>query len=205
MPARIIAFLAMLVYFSVNVSAANVSPDQLVETTVNELIDELESRRAELEQDKGKLYGLVEEVVVPHFELNVIARLVLARHWRDASEAQRSEFARQFKNLLVRTYATALFEYTGKEKMTVKPARIVEGERRTRVESQVTLPGGPPIPVNYSFLLTDAGEWKIYDVDIEGISLVTNYRSSYGQFIREKGLDALIDELAAKTASLENS
>jgi phospholipid transport system substrate-binding protein len=196
---------AFLLCLSPTLGAAGAPPDQLVETTVNQLIEELEERRGELEQDKGKLYKMVEDVVVPHFELPVIARLVLARHWREASESQRSAFANAFKKLLIRTYATALFEYTGKEKMDVKPARIKDGEKRARVETEVTLPGAPPVPVNYSFLLNGDGEWKIYDVDIDGISLVTNYRSSYGEFIRTKGLDALIEELEKKNASLKNA
>jgi phospholipid transport system substrate-binding protein len=203
MAAKFMVVVAAVLCIAASPAQSGVMPDQLVETTVNELIDRLESQRGELEQDKRKLYQMVEEVVVPHFELPVIARLVLAKYWRQATPAQREDFAEQFKKLLIRTYATALFEYTGKEKMEVKPTRIKEGERRARDETEVTLPGAPPVPVNYSFLFTDGGEWKIYDVDIDGISLVTNYRSSYGDFIRDKGLDALIEELARKNANLE--
>ncbi len=177
-------------------------PDVLVEETINELIDQLETRRAELEQDKQKLFDMVEEVVVPHFEVPVIAQLVLAKHWRQASDPQRVAFSEEFKKLLVRTYATALFEYTGKEKMEVRPLRLKDGERRAKVETLVTLPGAPPVPVNYSFLLTDSGDWKIYDLNIDGISLVTNYRTSYSQYIRDKGLDALIEEMSEKNRSL---
>lgn len=192
---------AISVCLATGTVAAATSPDQLVETTINELIEELETRRAELEQDRDELYRMVEEVVVPHFDLLVIARLVLARHWRTATDAQRQEFSEQFKRLLIRTYATALFEYTGKEKMEIRPVRRKEGERRARVETRVTLPNSQPVPVHYSFLLNDSDEWKIYDVEIEGISLVTNYRSSYGQIIQDKGLDSLIDELARKNQS----
>ncbi len=202
MLARILAVTTALV-LSLPAFAAGPAPDELVETTINELIDELESRRSELAADKSKLYAMVEEVVVPHFSLPVIARLVLARHWREASEAQREAFAEEFKKLLIRTYATALFEYTGKEKMEVRPAKMKEGERRARVETLVTLASGPAIPVNYSFLQDGDGSWKIYDVNIDGISLVTNYRSSYGQVISQRGLDALIEDLATRNQSLE--
>jgi len=204
MSGKFIISAALLFCLGAAPAQSSVPPDELVETTVNELIEKLEQRRAELEQDKRKLYQMVEEVVVPHFAVPVIARLVLARHWREASEEQRASFAEEFKKLLIRTYATALFEYTGNEKMEVKPARIQEEKRRARVETLVTLPNSSPVPVNYSFILTE-GEWKIYDVDIDGLSLVTNYRSTYGDFIRTNGLDALIEELARKNSTLENA
>jgi phospholipid transport system substrate-binding protein len=195
---QVLAIATLVLFLANSAVGVAMNPDQLVESTINELIGELETRRGELEQDKDELYRMVEEVVVPHFDLLVIARLVLARHWRSATEQQRVEFAEQFKRLLIRTYATALFEYTGNEKMEVRPFRHKEGERRARVETRVTLPDAQPVQVNYSFLLTDSDEWKIYDVEIEGISLVTNYRSSYSQIIQDKGLDSLIEELARK-------
>jgi len=184
---------------------ASVMPDVLVETTITELIDELQARRPELEQDKLKLFELVENVVVPHFEINMIARLVLGQHWRAANEVQRSEFAEEFKKLMIRTYATALFEYTGKERMEIKPLRMKDGDKRVKVKSTVILPGAPSVPVDYSFILTGDGDWKIYDVVIDGISLVTTYRSSYGQAVESKGLDVLIDELKTKNNNLVTS
>ena len=104
---------------------------------------------------------------------------------------------------MIRTYATALFEYTGREKMEIKPLKMKDGDKRARVETTVILPGAPPVPVHYSFILTKSGNWKIYDVKIDGISLVTTYRSSYGQAVQTKGLDVLIDELKKKNVNLE--
>jgi phospholipid transport system substrate-binding protein len=184
---------------------ANTMPDVLVETTITELIDELQARRPELEKDKLKLFKLVEDVVVPHFEINMIARLVLGKHWRAANDLQKSEFAEEFKKLMIRTYATALFEYTGKERMEVKPLRMKDGDKRARVQTTVILPGAPPVPVHYSFILTDSGDWKIYDIKIDGISLITTYRSSYGQAVQNKGLDVLINELKEKNNNLVTS
>lgn len=184
---------------------ASIMPDVVVETTINDLIEQLEARRTELEKDKQKLFQMVEDVVVPHFEIQMIARLVLGKHWRTASEKQREAFAEEFKKLMIRTYATALFEYTGNEKMVVKPLRIKDGDKRAKVETKITLPGAPPVPVNYSFILTNSGDWKIYDVKIDGISLVTTYRSSYGQAVQNKGLDILIDELKKKNNNLGTS
>lgn len=198
-------FLSFAVLALSHAAAANVTPDVVVENTINELIDQLESNRPELEQDKLKLYQMVEEVVVPHFEVKLIARLVLGKHWRAATEAQQNVFAEEFKKLLVRTYATALFEYTGNERMEIKPLRIRAGDTRTTVETKVILPGAPPVPVDYSFVLTDGEAWKIYDVKIDGISLVTTYRTSYGQAVESKGLDALIAELKHKNEELGRS
>lgn len=195
---------ALLVFWA-PVGSAEVMPDRLVETTINELINSLEAQREVLKADKQKLYKMVEDVVVPHFEVNVIARLVLAKHWKRANPEQQQAFAEQFKQLLIRTYATALFEYTGKEEMVIKPLRIKDGDRKAKVRTDVVLPGAPPVPVNYAFLKTKSGSWKIYDVTIDGISLVTNYRSSYGQQIQQDGLDALISALKSRNQSLEKS
>lgn len=190
--------LSFLLVILPQAGAADVAPEVVVETTINELINELESKRSELEKDKNKLYQMVEDVVVPHFEIQMIARLVLGKHWRKATEVQQEVFAEEFKKLLIRTYATALFEYTGNEKMEIKPARIKAGDKRTSVHTKVILPGAPAVPVNYSFILATSGAWKIYDVKIDGLSLVTTYRRSYDQTVESKGLDALIAELKQK-------
>ena len=148
---------------------------------------------------------MVEDVIVPHFAVPMIARLVLGKHWRGATPLQRDSFAEEFKKLLIRTYATALFEYTGNEKMEIKPLRIKDGDKRTTVQTRVILPGAPAVPVNYSFILAKSGDWKIYDIKIDGISLVTTYRSTYGQIVQRKGLENLIAELKQKNAVLESS
>lgn len=204
MTRRLLSALAGVALLAAPPVAANPSPERLVETAVTALLEDFEARRDELARDKARLYRLVDDKVAPYFAVRVIARLVLARHWRRADERQRREFAEQFKGLLVRTYATALFQYTGRETMEVKPARVGQDGRRARVATEVTLPGRSPVSVDYSFLLTGRG-WKIYDVSVEGVSLVTNYRSSYGEFIERRGLDGLIDELRRRNEALESS
>jgi phospholipid transport system substrate-binding protein len=199
------ALITILLFAVPYAGYASVTPDVLVETTITELIDQLQAQRPELEKDKLKLFEMVENVVVPHFEIQMIARLVLGKHWRAANDVQRSEFTEEFKKLMVRTYATALFEYTGKERMEIKPLRMKDGDQRVRVETTVILPSAPAVPVHYSFILTEDGNWKIYDIKIDGISLVTTYRSSYGQAVQSKGLDALINELKEKNNNLETT
>jgi phospholipid transport system substrate-binding protein len=175
-------------------------PDQLIQQAVEQLIDELTERKLELEHDQGKLYELVERVIVEHIAVDKVAKLVLARHWRNASLEQRIRFANEFKNLLIRTYASALFGYTGHEQMNFRPLQFAEDKRTAVVRTDVKLPGVRAFPVNYNFIRLESGDWKIFDVAIDGISLVTIYRASYGRIIQTAGLDGLILRLESKTA-----
>ena len=192
---RILFLIIFLPYFTF----ADLPPDKLITQTVQQLILELTDRKTELEGDRTQLYELVDRVIVEHIAVERVAKLVLGKHWREASMEQRSRFAYEFKNLLIRTYASALFDYTGSEKMTFRPLKIIGTERTIVVRSDIKLPGLSAIPVNYRFLRNHDAEWKIFDVTINGISLVTNYRSSYSQLIEREGLDALIRRLELKT------
>ena len=194
----LMAVVLVLLLFSLELRAAT-PPDQIIRQTVERLIDELTERKAELERDRGQLYELVERVIVEHIAVDKVAKLVLARHWRNASLEQRTRFADEFKNLLIRTYASALFEYTGREQMDFRPLQLTGDERTVVVRTDVKLPGVRAFPVNYKFLRVESGEWKIFDVTIDGISLVTIYRASYGGIIQTKGLDSLILRLEKKT------
>ena len=189
----------VLLLFSSAVHAAT-PPDQLIRQTVERLIDELTERKAELERDRGKLYELVSRVIVEHIAVDKIAKLVLAQHWRNASLEQRIRFTDEFEKILIRTYASALFDYTGREEMSFQPLQLTGDERTAVVRADVKLPGARVIPVNYNFLRLESGEWKIFDVTIDGISLVTIFRISYSRIIETEGLDGLISQLEQKTA-----
>ena len=195
----LIAVALVLLLFSSGLRAA-ILPDQLIRQTVERLIDELAERKAELERDRGQLYELVERVIVEHIAVDKVAKLVLARHWRNASIEQRTRFADEFKNLLIRTYASALFDYTGREQMDFRPLQLTGDERTAVVRTDVKLPGVREIQVNYNFLRLESGEWKIFDVTIDGISLVTIFQISYARVIQTEGLDGLISQLEQKTA-----
>ena len=136
----LIAVALGLLLFSSGLRAA-ILPDQLIRQTVERLIDELTERKAELERDRGQLYELVERVIVEHIAVDKVAKLVLARHWRNASLEQRTRFADEFKNLLIRTYASALFDYTGHEEMSFQPLQLTGDERTAVVRTDVKLPG----------------------------------------------------------------
>ncbi len=180
---------------------ASVAPDQLVKDTTDRVLSELTANRSEFEHDHEKLYRMVDEIVLPHFDFERMARLVLGRYWRDANDAQRQQFVQEFKTLLVRTYATALFEYTG-QKIIYKPFRAGDGDSSVVVKTEVVPSDGPPIPMHYSLNRGGEGSWKVYDIKIDGISLVTNYRTSYGNTIQNQGIDALISSLVAKNREL---
>lgn len=188
---------AMLLAFAVYAQPpANAqTPDQLVRQVSERIIELIKANRETYTRDHGKLYEMVEREVLPYFDFNVMARSVLGRYWRDATPEQRERFAKEFKDLLVRTYATALLKYTD-EQIRVLPLTAKPDDKRVLVRTQVVRGGGgPPIEMNYSFYRSDTG-WKVYDVSIEGVSLVTNYRTAYAEKIRSQGLDALINSLA---------
>lgn len=179
---------------------AAVPPDQLVRQTTDEVLTELTENRDALEQDKERLYNMVNEIVLPRFDFERMSRYVLGQHWKSATPEQQEKFIAEFKTLLVRTYATALFEYTGQE-VVYKPFRHEEGEKRAMVRTEVQPEDGPPIPIDYA-LIQNSDEWKVYDVKIENLSLVTNYRAQYGRIVQNQGLDALIASLSEKNKQL---
>ena len=192
----------LLVSASISSSASSAEkPQMMIEQTVQTLLDEFTDRRAALETDKGQLFALVEEVAVPLFDFTRISKLVLASHWRQASKQQREEFGEQFKKLLIGTYATALFRYTGDEEMTFIGSQITErkGRKFAVVNSKVTLSGGSPIAVDYSMILDPDNGWKIYNLTIGGINMVTNYRNTYAAAIDNLGIDGIIESM--KTAN----
>lgn len=189
----------MLLLFSLSVHAAT-PPDQLIRQTVEQLVDELTERKSELDRDRGQLYEMVSRVIVKHIAVDKIAKLVLSEHWDNASLEQRARFADEFEKILIRTYASALFEYTGREEIDFRPLQLVGDERTAVVHTEIRLSGARAIPVNYKFLRLESGEWKIFDVTIDGISLVTIFRISYAQIIQAVGLDGLISQLEGQTA-----
>ena len=195
----LIAVALVLLLFSSGLRAA-ILPDQLIRQTVERLIDELTERKAELERDRTQLYELVSRVIVEHIAVDKIAKLVLAQHWRNASVDQRVRFTDEFEKILIRTYASALFDYTGHEVMSFQPLQLTGDERTAVVRTDVKLPGVQAFPVNYKFFRLESGEWKIFDVTIEGISLITIFQFSYARIIQTEGLDGLISQLEQKTA-----
>jgi phospholipid transport system substrate-binding protein len=153
----------------------------------------LEERRGELDRDPRLIYQLVDQIVVPNFDFERITRSAVGRYWRKAKAAQRTALVNEFQQLLVRTYAKALLTYSGQE-IHYLPLRPGRKPGSVTVHTEVSEGGAPPIPIDYRLYLKD-GVWKVYDVTIDGISLVANYRSSFAAEIRRNGIDGLIQVL----------
>lgn len=184
-------------------ASASMAPDELVKQTADKVLSELTENRDRLENNPDQLYQMVNEIVLPHFDFERMSRFVLGKHWRDTNPEQQEKFVAEFKTLLVRTYATALFEYTGQE-IVYKPFRHEEGDKKAIVKTEIHPQDGPAIPIEYA-LAQRSEEWKVYDVRIDGLSLVTNYRSQYGRVVQNQGVDELIASLKEKNDRLMKS
>ena len=190
----IVLLIAFGTLTSVTATADDVPPDKLVHQVADRILDLIKKNRDDYSTDHSKLYAMVDREVLPYFDFRVMSRSVLGRYWRRADDAQRQRFVKEFRELLVRTYATALLKYTD-QKIRYLPVFAKPDDKTVLVRTEVTQSGsGNNIPMNYSFYHSKDG-WKVYDVSIEGVSLVTTYRSTYSEKIRNQGLDALIGGL----------
>lgn len=178
--------------------ASPAAPDDaqsIVRETTEKVLEALRSEGDTLKDDPTRLHAIIEQLVLPHFDFRQMSQWVLGPHWRGASPEQRDAFVQQFEALLVRTYSSALVDYRN-QRVNYLPARERSADEVT-VRASIDQGGGPAIPITYEMHRTDTG-WKVYDVAIDGVSLVINYRSSFGQEIRRNGIDGLIKRLAAK-------
>jgi phospholipid transport system substrate-binding protein len=177
-----------------------VPPDVLVRNTADEVLQIVKNDKSIQAGDRKKLYQLVETKVVPHFDFVRITRLAVGKNWRHATPEQQQSLVAQFRTLLVRTYSTALTSYKD-QTYTVKPADIQGDDALVRVE--IMQPGGQPITMDYSLEKTPDG-WKVYDVVVAGVSLVTSYRSTFNNQIDQSGIDGLIKVLMDKNEKLDS-
>lgn len=178
------------------VRAAEVPPEELVRKTAEVILSEIKAHRNVYAKDYAKLYKMADEKVLPHFDFRRMSQWVLGRSWKDATPEQRDRFTAEFRDLLVGTYSQALLNYTDQE-IVYLPVQRKPEDTEVTVKTEVKQTSGPNIPINYSFYKNKEGAWKVYDISIEGVSLVTNYRSVYATKVREKGMDGLIAEIAA--------
>ena len=190
-------FILPLLVFTTLLGAEPLPPDELIRQTTERALFELEANRDQLEKDPEKLYRLIDEIFLPHMDFERTSRLILGRYWRQADAQQQQRFVAEFKTLLIRTYAIAVFEYNG-EKIQYKPLRMKDGDTMAVVQAEIESRSGPPIPFHYKLEKSESGDWKVFDISIDGISLVTNYRTSYGRMIQRKGMDGMLEALAAK-------
>jgi phospholipid transport system substrate-binding protein len=179
------------------------SAQEVVMTTADQVLARLVAERADIEANPGKLYSLINELVIPHFDFLSMSKWVLGKtSWRSASEGQREQFVNEFRILLVRTYAKALLEYSDEE-IVYKPVETNPESNIVTVETQVKQSGGNLVPIDYR-MHTSGGEWKVVDIVVDGISLVATYRGSFAAEIRKNGIDSLITKLTERNSSLTN-
>ena len=166
-------------------------PGKMVQISAEGMLRDLDANREAFRKDPSKVNALVDKWLLPHFDTAYSARLVLGKHWRDASEDQRKRFVNAFYQSLLRNYSSALADFTS-DRMKFLPAQI-DGDSAT-VRTEIKRSNGTRIPVNYSLRKTPEG-WKAWDVVIEGISYVKSFREDFGAEIDQKGLDAVIQRI----------
>jgi phospholipid transport system substrate-binding protein len=180
-------------------AGAELAPDELVRTTSREVIEILKQDK---EARTGrKLLELVDAKVLPHFDFTRMTRLAVGKNWRAATPEQQQSLVREFRTLLVRTYSTALATYKD-ETIEIRPLKLNAGDTEVTVRTRVLQSGGQPVQIDYA-MEKKADGWKVFDVTVAGVSLVTNYRSTFDRQIAESGIDGLIRSLAEKNKSLE--
>ena len=194
--------LFFILCFSVGIAWA-ATPDEVVKETAEGVISHIESNRSFLEANPEKIYDMVNELVIPRFDFISMSKWVLGKHWKTASETQRSEFITQFKALLVRTYARALLEYSG-QSIKYYPAEQNPQSNLAVVRTELTSLSSAQLPILYRMHQKNE-EWKVVDVAVDGVSLVTTYRGSFATQIKKNGFDSLLNELSKKNEILGDS
>jgi phospholipid transport system substrate-binding protein len=181
-------------------AAAEVSPDTLVDNTAQEVLSIVRQDKELRAGNMAKILDLVEAKVLPHFNFTRMTRLAMGKNWNKATPQQQEELVKEFRTLLVRTYSNALSTYSD-YKIKVEPLRSKAGDTDTTVKTKVMQDNGQPVDIDYSMEKTGDG-WKVYDVTVAGVSLVTNYRSTFNSQIREGGVEKLLKTLGDKNRAL---
>ncbi len=192
-----VVFLAGMLMWALSVGAASLAPpQQLIQETSDKIQAEL--RKINYKVDFAKAVEIVEKHIEPHVDFDRFAALVLGKYWRKATPEQKERFKKEFKTMLIRTYATAYGEYAEWD-IRFKPLKDwTPDKKKIIVRTEFVQPGSQPVPVDFRMIRKN-GEWKVYDVIISGVDLVKNYRTSFGEEIAKTGsLDALIDRLAER-------
>ncbi len=177
-------------------SAETPSPQALVKETSERIIGAIHAQSESINKNPGALYKLVDEIVLPHFDFTAMARLALGKNWRTLNADQQKRFSAEFRALLVRTYAASLSAYQG-QTIAYPPPRGASGGDEVTVRTEVAQAGGLPAEINYR-LRRAAAAWKVVDVTVDGVSLITNYRASFANEMRQGGIEKLIKKLAER-------
>ena len=174
----------------------DLGPEELVRKVTQDVLDAIRSDKQLAAGDKQKALKLAEEKVLPLIDFEEATRLAVGRAWAQATPEQRKKLVEEFRRMLVRTYSNAISAYEG-QTMQVLPVRMKPGDTEVTVHNRYIRAGGTPLPVDYQMHKTDQG-WKIYDITVEGVSLVLTYRSEFDAVVKQSGIDGLIKRLEEK-------
>jgi phospholipid transport system substrate-binding protein len=174
------------------------TPDALVKRIADEVLAVIRSDKDVAAGNQQKVVALAEQKVLPHFDFTRMTRLAVGRNWSKASDAQKEALTKEFRTMLVRTYSSSLTAYRN-QTIEVKPTKMAANDTETTVRTQVIQQGGPPIPIDYAMEKV-GNDWKVYDVVIDGASLVTTYRGSFNDQIQKNGIDGLLKTLQERNA-----
>ncbi len=186
----------LLVAYAVAVPAQEPGPDDLVRQVTAEVLEAIQNDKQLQAGDRQKALALAERKILPLVDFREATRLAVGRAWNTATPDQQEQLTTQFRTLLVRIYSNAIGVYRG-QTMRVQPVKMAPGATQVTVRNQYVSPGRPPTSVEYAMHKTPTG-WKIYDITVEGVSLVLTYRGEFDQVVREAGIDGLIRRLAER-------
>ncbi len=191
----IVTALLVVLFWTQPLLAAQ-DPQAVVKATTESILGAIQEHKEELKSAPEKIYPLVENMVLPQFGFSRMSQLVLGKYWRKATATQKQQFIKEFRELLVRTYAVALLNYSG-QGIEYMPLHHQPEDKRVVVKTVVKGNSAPPLPIDYKLYLK-GGEWRVYDLVIDKLSLLSNYRTNYGSKIRRYGLDGLLKRLQAR-------
>ncbi len=200
-----------LLFISNSLAAANPSiqaPDEMLKIATTKMLRSINASQAEIKQSPDKIKSLVEDIILPHLDFIAASKMVMGKYWRQAEKQQKVKFIRQFRLLLLRFYSSALSEYLDGSDKKLKedliqyfPLKQHDGDTALTVRAELVTDKGEHIPIHYRLHLTKKG-WKVYDVSIEGISMITTYKNNFATQFRTEGIDALIASLEEKNKNM---
>ena len=178
------------------------APDALIKNTAQEVLAIVKQDKDIQAGSQKKVLELVDAKVLPHFNFTRMTKLAVGKHWRTATAPQKQALETEFRNMLVRTYTKAFTVYRDQE-VEIKPLKVADNATEVTVKTMIVKPGAPSIPVNYDMEKTPEG-WKVFDLVVEGVSLVTSYRNTFSEQIQKGGIDGLIKTLVEKNQAGTN-
>lgn len=190
---KITVSLVLLTFFMTQAMAQSATEAlEIVKIQVSTVLTDLDNNKARYQNDPRLLNTMIESKMIQYFDADIMARLVMGKHWKNTTEQQKNDFVNEFKQLILRTYSTSLLDYTGAKVEYGKPTEVKRN--RTKINVKVTSPTGMVYPLTLSMIYRN-NQWRGYDVALDGLSVITSYRSSIGEEISRKGLQTVIDDI----------